>query len=516
MVWIVPGEQGEAVADLLAMNAIGVEAVRTPPIESTDLLILADSLGIQVFQDVGPVYAPAGRLMEDLTNLERAVSEVAARSAAFPAATHIGLGEGVDTSDPRTCEALARLSEAVRLRAPRIRTYYVSHFLEDDRCANSVDLRLADAFLSARLVADLDGGVSADDFNGVGVGALRRGRQPDAPGGGLSQPGSAQSQARYLETALARLLPERATRRPAVFVYQWRDGFPESVVDDHFGLTESTGVGLPAYQVVRGFYTGDETIFAFPTGKPADDRTTWPVLLCWFIIAGLAAAYAGSPQFRQVALRYFVAHGFYREAVVEGRDVLPFVNVLLLAAVSLMIGLALTMVCLAVTRTHTAIVLSSWAPNVARSFASALVERPWLLVLFVGCLHALGYTLWTSVLSVVSRAGRMLLPAQTLMLTIWPLWPFILWGVIASTIPALPDGARLRISAGVAVTIAVTYAVSSARTLVDYHVVSKVPWYVTLSVGLLSPIGLLVLGSFGALIRFGPEMTYFWHLLARQ
>lgn len=498
------------------MRAIGVNAVRTGPIADAELLVLADSLGFQVFQDVGPTYMPARRIHEIMTDLERTVSDVAQRSASYPVATYIGLGEGLDTSDPRTCAALARLSEAARLRAPGIRTYYVTHFLEDDRCADAVDLRIADAFLSARLVEALDSGEGVEEFDGIGVGALGRGRDPDAAGGGLSDPASAQSQARYLETALGHLLKEDSTRRPAVFVYAWRDGPRESILDEEFALFTANGASPPAYQVVRGFYTGDETVFAFPSGKAPREHTTWASILCWLIIAGIAAAYAASPQLRQVALRYFAAHGFYREAVVEGRDVLPLINVLLLASLSLMIGLATALVCLIVVHTHTAHVLSAWMPDFVRAFVAGLVERPWLLVLFIACLHAFWYTFWTSGLSLGSRAGRVLLPAQTLMLTIWPQWPFILWGVLASTMPGSHVAGRIRIAVLVIVLVVATYASSSARTLADYHVAARVPWYVTLSLVPFSPVGLIVLGVLAAWVSYGPEATYFVHLILRQ
>lgn len=544
VVWTPPAGIADATADLAEMYAIGVTAVRVPGPARGPILTMADSLGVAVFQDLDVANVPAARLEQREDRLSARLEELLDQSVGHASAAFFGLGEGVDTSDPRACPILARLTATVKRRLPFARTYYVTHFVEDDACGGSVDFRLADRFVSTDMVDALRSGVGAGvffrsdagqqnaalrdagapdagalDVGVLGVGALGLARHPDA-GTGLVRRFTAESQARYLENALDVLLGDEVQDLAAVFVYRWRDGpslAPASaIVRDRFGLVDSLGGATPAFRVVRGFYLGTERAFAFPYGEPKTPDSSWYVLLLWATIGVIAIAYATGPTFRQVAARYFGAHGFYREAVIEGRDVLPFVNLLLLLSASVMLGIGVAAVTGTFVRTHTAAVLMSWIPSGTRPVAAVLVESPWLLILFVACLHALWYTIWTSALSLASRAGNVTLPAQILMLIVWPLWPMLILGMIGSIIPGTAAHPRSTIVQVFVLGVVVTYLVASIRTVIDYQKVARVPWYVAAPLGLLSPLGIVLVLRAGIALSFAPELTFLRHLLLRQ
>lgn len=511
--WAAPSELESAVSDLYRMAGTGVEAIRAPAITGSALLVVADSLGLVLFQDIGLRNEPARRLLQNQTDIERTVNELAVRQRAFRSAAYYGLGVGLDTSDPRTCGVLRRLTDIVHAASPTARTYYVTHFLDDDRCRESVDLVMSDAFLSPHLVAAVARGDAAT-FSGTGVGALRKGVVTGARTG-LAVGGSREAQARFLEQSLGVLLRQSRAQVPVVFVYEWRDGRRESIVSDAFGLMNAFGVERPAFDVVRGFYTGEQTVFAFASGVPSGDRTTWFAILCWGIIAVIASAWAASPTFRQMTARYYFGHGFYREAVVEGRDVLPVVNIVLLATISFMAGVVIGVGVLSVARTHTAYVLADWLPNPARALLAVLVDRPLLLVCLVACVQAFWCTVWTSLLSLVSRAGKTLLPAQTLILTIWPLWPFVIVGLVAAVAPSIDGSGRLRFAVVLLVGGLLIWVASSIRTMIDFRATAHAQISLTLLLALLSPAGVLLMGLAAWMTRAWPELVFVAHLLTR-
>ena len=140
------GEERQAVGDLLWMRQIGVEAVRTGPIESERVLTVADSLGLQLYQELPVRSLPAVALRDTLNDVFGLLNRMLARALAHPSARHFGLAQQVDTSDPAACAYIERLARQVRQQAiPGAQVYYVTAFAEVDRCAGAVDFVLVSA-----------------------------------------------------------------------------------------------------------------------------------------------------------------------------------------------------------------------------------------------------------------------------------------------------------------------------------------------------------------------------------
>ena len=85
VVWEVPDE-AQAVRDLLWMRQIGVQAVRTGVVESERLLGVADSLGLQLYQDLPVSSLSAAALQDSLTGAVQLLNRIVAKSRAHPSA----------------------------------------------------------------------------------------------------------------------------------------------------------------------------------------------------------------------------------------------------------------------------------------------------------------------------------------------------------------------------------------------------------------------------------------------
>ena len=527
VVWQAPADTEQAATELLALHRLGVEAVRTGLLNEERLFDLADTLGLHLFQELPLDDLSATALTDTLAHARRLIDDAVALARNHVSARHFGLARRSDTSDPRACAFFEHLAERVR-RAPDSQVYYLSAFVEADRCAGAVDFVLLDALDTADPAARLarwQAAHAASSTRRAGIGALGRWVDVGAASG-LRAAHSPEAQARALEAALKRLLIDAsASPARAVFVYRWRDtrsATPSPARDlarpfqQNYGLHTTDGTPRPARDVVQGFYTETQTVFAFPTGDTPAPEVPWRLIFGWLVFILIAAGYAGSPRFRHMVPRYFLAHGFYREAIREGREVLLGVSVMLLVALALSAGV-FGSIFLEVMRHEAAFQLLFRAlPQPVQIVGVALLAQPWMLVLLVGSFYALGVALWTTLLSFASRRRHPLIPGQALMLVLWARWPLPLLMIGAMVVPTLSE--TLRVPVMLALTAGWALATISAivRTLRDYGATTHSPASLIVAMGFANPLPLLLLLAFFSTLDTGPAFTFFWHLATRS
>lgn len=525
MVWRIPADAAQAVRDLQQMRQIGVEAVRTDVVWDERLLAAADTLGLRLYQDLPVAYAPAGALADSLAEAAAILDQALVRARAHPSARHFGLARIVDTSDPAACAYFEELAGRVRRSGlAGAQVYYETTFVQSDRCGQTVDFVLLDVRDTPRPERILERWRARHGEVPAGVGAVGTWVRDDTARG-LRVPHSPEVQARYLEDALHTLVLDTAgVVPPVVFVYRWRDvvePFPSPAFERvapgarPYGLLAADGTPRPGLDVVRGIYTGRQTVFAFEAGRPPEPRGPWLIFLGWGVVVMLGLYYALVPRFRHMVPRYFRAHNFYQDAVREGRDVLFGASVVLLVALSAAAGITAYVVLQAVRAEEAFVVLFRWAPLWLQEAGLTVLAQPWGLVALVATGYALGMVLWAALLSGFSRRRYALTGGQALMLALFPRWPLLLVMAAAMAVPGLEAGQeRLAALVLAGCWLAITcYAL--LRTLYDYYAVTRVPLYVPFVMLVCSPLALAALVLLAVALQAHERALFFWHLATR-
>ncbi len=522
MVWQAPDDVQQAARDLRRMHRMGVEAVRTGLIQQDTLLTLADTLGLQLFQELPFDHLPAARLRDTLGYALRLLEPAIFRGRRHPSARTFGLARRSDTSDPDACAFFERIAERIgQSEGIDFRLYYLTSFAEDDACTSAVDFVLLDALNEAAPRERLARWHAARDSAGVSVGLGSVGVWVTGEvGAGLFVPHSPEAQARYFEDQLGPLLADTSAAAPiAVFVHRWRDLDGTQRLADPFGrrygLHKVNGTPRPALDVVGGLFSGTQDVFAFEAGRQPAPGLPVLILMGWGLLLVIGISYAASPRFRHMVPRYFGAHGFFRDAVREGRDVLLLTSALLLLTVSLSVGILGAVFFATIQYEPAFVLLVQWLPEQARSAVVALLNEPWQLVLLLGSLYALGLALWTTVLSIVSRRRYPLQPGQALMLVVWPRWPLLV--VMLASLVVITFSHKIALI-GVLVLVGcwllLTF-IGIVRTLYDYAAVARGTFPLVLFLLLANPlVGLSVFALFTAL-EYMPQVAFLWHLIVR-
>jgi hypothetical protein len=349
----------------------------------------------------------------------------------------------------------------------------------------------------------------------VGVAAL--GSWVDDGSLGLRTPHSPASQARYLEQQLTRLLAPDGPAPVAVFVYRWRDVAPEGFANDDpyrrsYGLVGASGQRRLAAEVVRGIYTGSQRVFAFPLGQEQSEKQPWASMLGWVIILSIAVLYAASPRLRHTLPRYFIAHGFFRESVREGRDVLPGASLLILAAQSFGTGLVWSVFLSAVREDAAFIHLLRLLPDALRVVMIPLASKPWLSAVLLALLDMFTLGVWVLLLTTWVRQVQ---PRQTFMLAVWSRWPMLLLMVAAMVVSALPAGSILWPSVGLAVCWVLLSILTLVRIVVDYAVMSRASVNGVVAAFFTSPFVVLVVVLAVLVLLHQAQVVYMVHLATR-
>jgi hypothetical protein len=503
------------------MRRAGARGVRTSTAAlRAPLLQAADSLGLRLYVDLSVALLPASALRDTIGYARRQLDAVLRQARRHPAIRAVGLARSVDTSDPRTCTYFETLAARVQTAAPDVATYYVTPFgPAHDRCGAAVDKVVLDLRDADQPEARLRTWREEQPDLQVGIAAL--GTWVDDGRQGLRQPHAPEQQARYLEHHLRHLLDRGDTEAASpAFVYRWRDA-PEAArrldraMGRSYGVHAASGRPRPAARVVHGLFQGTQTAFAFPQGTPPAPGWPWLVVLTWSIVGGLGTAYASVPSFQRHLRRYFQQHGFYRDAVREGRETLPVVSWVLVITAALAAGMVATE-CAQQLRPQSGVALAVEAlPPAVRQAVAGALAAPWALGGAVAAGTLLTTLMWAGALQLVSRWQEALSGDQVFMLVAWPSWPAVLVIVAVAAWTSAEQAPSETAAALLAVVSLSTAAAATARTLVDYQAVARVPAYQMLPLSLVSPLGVLALLVLFAGLHYDVDVAFVWRLLAR-
>lgn len=490
VVWNPPADRLEAEADLTAMRAMGFSAVRTGIVEDGSLLSIADSLGISVYQELSLDVATASEVSAAVPRLREELSRALATSDGHPSATWFGLAYAPATYREDACRALRQLVDYARPRAaPGTRFYYVSWFPGRDRCSDVVDLVLLDDAAHDRPTALL---AAWRDSGPVGLAAVGRWIDPGASPG-VRNLHSEERQALFLADVLPQL---RASRAEVVFLYRWQDPVDEGAFHPAplrrvHGLHDETGRARPARDVAARALTVGQTAFALSEGQGADDRNSVFVLFGLLVFLGIAVMLGVSPRFRAMAPRYFVAHGFYRSAVQDGREAPGYVASVLAVLLGVVIGLLSWMVFLSAMDGLAVHGLWYRSGPGARGAMDALAANPVLFAVLAGSVGLFALVFWLSAWSFAASRRSKLRAPQALLLATWPRWPMLILLLAAMLIVAAGLDGRTREIEWIVMAWYGSAAWGTVRGSLDLARVSRVNALVMVLYWLLSPVVLL-------------------------
>jgi hypothetical protein len=264
--------------------------------------------------------------------------------------------------------------------------------------------------------------------------------------------------------------------------------------------------------VLSGFYTGRQQVFAFPSGRPPSSEWPWLIVLGWGVIGGLAVLFARLPAFRRTVARYFTAHGFYRDAIREGRETIPGVNLALFVAVAVALGIVASAAARALDPLPSTTLVLEALPDSLGTTLGTWIRAPGLVGVGVGtgCLLLLGA--WTLALASAAQEWNGLGVDQTLMLVAWACWP-----ALPAMIVALVSAAQApATAAAVAGLLLLAGGIASVwmvvRVLLDYVAVSKTPPGIATALGVLSPPVLGTIALVVIVLRYEIALSFLWHL----
>lgn len=510
VVWTPSSAPDSAVAELSRIADIGVTAVRISRLPTDTVAARADSLGLHLYVDLPVEYVAAAQLQDTLAAAAPALTRLRDLARRHASITHVGLARGADTTVPSACAPLRGWTRRVQDGDISLRTYYVTPFTATaDRCAGAVDQVLLDLRGHEAPVEEWREwrGQESD----VGLGAAGTWVRPTARTG-LRVPHSPERQARYLEEAFSQLLDSTRTSPPTAFVSRWRDRASPGLASRRYGLHDATGGPRPAARVVRGVYTGTQRAFAFPAGTEPPGSYGL-VLVGWGLVALLGGLYARNVFVRETASRYFMAPGFYRDALRDGHDLHPGANGLLLVLVAGALGtVGACAADLAASQPGTAHVLAA-LPSDLQSVLTGGLEYPIAAGGILGSL-ALGLLLiWMGALVLVARRRTWFSFAQGLVLVIWPCWPVLLVLPIALAAgpgsPLTPSLFGLLLVGGGGLTLVYI----TGRVLYDYWAVTDLSRATVFLLGLLSPLVLFGAALLVLALRYNLSFAYLWHLV---
>ena len=510
------------------------EAGREAPVSVQEQIWAhAHALGIDIWLDLPLAYRSTAQLRRMDETIRSALRELANQANPYPAVRAIGLGTGLDTAEPETCDFLETWAGILRAELPGRAVYYVTPFQpETDTCASAVD----------GVLLDVRGRGAAPAFvqrwqkqtpRPVAIGAAGTWVDPSAEPG-LSVPHSPQRQARELETFLTTWLPdvndplrpvrdelqddgyvdlETADTRNApmsVFVTRWKDA--ATPLGRAYGVYTSRGDPRPAADVLRGVYTETQRVFAFPSGEAPGPDAPRAVLFGWLIVGALAVIFARRPLFRRATVRYFSAHAFYCDSVREGRETMPVVNMLMLVLVSVATGVIAAVVAeLLRPLMITEHVVMAIGPGIGAGLNEA-IQRPVVAGVSVAAGVVVLLLFWALTIGMTVRQWVSLGADQVVMLIVWPCWPALLW-MGAALVTASSGGAAT--AAGVlTLLIGVTTITTTVRVLRDVYAVSRLPLGVTLLLALASPATVLSVTALGLWARYDVSVTLVAHLFS--
>jgi hypothetical protein len=222
-----------------------------------------------------------------------------------------------------------------------------------------------------------------------------------------------------------------------------------------------------------------------------------------------------NPFVRQTVPRYFVAHGFYRDAVKKGRNVGLTVNGILLLAVALSVGTIGTLGArIAGNQPVTEWIVAALPMDLQSPLVVGL-DQPVLAGLVVGSV-AFGLLLgWAISLFLAAQTKDSFSLAQSVALVTWPCWPVLLGLPLALVTATDPPFSPKILGLILGIGGVVTLLTSAVRTLLDYVAVTAntALWIPVLLA--LSPLALLTLVGGLLIFQYDLPLSLLWHLLTR-
>ncbi len=491
------------------MRDMHVNAVHTGLIQDERILIIADSFGLEILQEIPIAKLSASSLLDTLTYAQRILQDAVQRARPYRSARHFGLASASDTSDPEVCTFFETLSATIRL-LPGAKAYYRSAFIEDDQCASAVDFVLLDALGPEDPAHTFSRWTHATP---AGLGAV--GRHVTADATGLLHPHSAESQARYLETHLNELLSSEAI---AIFVYRWRDAARGERVHNTYGLTSGAGTRRLAYDVVSGIYGGTQRAFAFPRGTPQRAAFPWHMVLGWLAIGMLGVLYYSGPRFRHALKRYFTSHSFYVESIRDGRGVLRSSTAIFVVVQALCTGILLATAVESVQH-HAAFryAVGLLSEDLAQETTKVLSGQ-WMLIGSLATIHAVLMLCIPLLLRLIYFWNHRLRVAKAYMIVVWPFWHVVPLALVAMTVSSLPTNLASNTILMVFCVWLLAAGAAAARVMIDLAMLDPRHFLrvIAFSCGTFT---LLVAGMAGTMISLNPELPrsleFFWHLATR-
>ena len=529
MVWTPPKSIERAVIDLTTMKNMGVEVVRTPFLAQDTLYALADSLQLHYFQDLPFSHLTSAALLDSLQAAQTLLGQAVRFAQHFESARTFGLASYSDTSRPESCAFFNSLIEFARSQSTvDLNFYYTTFFIETERCSETVDLVLMDAMDDDSALDNIARWKNTFPETPIGLSALgtwvaESNSERVELVGYLSQH-SVDFQARYLEQYLTALFQApQPSSLDVLFVYRWRDQRlqsptpsldPKNPFRHTYGLMTSRDEPRSAFQVVRGFYSNDQQVFAFPVGQPTMETRYWIVLLVWLNLFILSIAYAYFPRFRLTVRRYFTAHGFFREAIREGRELLMGPNTLLFFVFTTAFGICGVVILNNLRATEAFSLLVRWAPDTLQYSVIAFLAQPFLLFVILSGIYGLILSIWTSAIAgISSRSKRSLLPGQSFMLVLWSQWPIIIAMIVAAVLSSSTETPPFRLSFGLAVFIVTIVCLGTLATTRDFIAVCRAN-AVQIAITLMSnPFLLLLLSLLYVTIKHADKFSFVLHIM---
>jgi hypothetical protein len=508
VVWRQPDSLGLALRDLRAMRTAGVTAVRTDLVTRAPLLRAAELYDIAVYQDLPLDDLPAGRLADTLAFARGELQAALELARRYSSARAFGLARFADTSTPVACAYFRALTELVREEGPPgTRTYYLSRFVRDDACASAVDLVLLDA-RERDPVALVRRWREAHETP-VGLGFFGSAVDDEAAEG-YRTPHSPAAQGRFLENGLDALFAMESPPA-ALFVFRWRDG-----VEAPFGLLRADHTQRPAFDVVAGFYTGRQRVFAFDAGDEpvAREGASTFVLMGWVLVIALAVMLWLAPRFRQMTPRYFARHPYYRESIQRGRAVEGWANLGFAVVLAISAGVIGALALQAAAQTAVVESLVSGMVPETQARVVGVVSTPLAMIALVSVVYAVWLLLnmvW--MLALTGRQHR-IRPAQALTLAVWSRWPVLVL-MVGAVLLAAQSEETLRWVPLLLSLWALAELVAGVRMLYDFGRVTRVPMPRALALGLGGPLVIGAVLSFGVWWVAQPELSFLWHLATR-
>ena len=488
--------------DLFEMKSAGVDALRLPLLPDASLLPVADSLGLQLFQDLPIQYLPAALLADTLRATQELLAQALQRSTPYSSARHFGFAYLSDTSDPKACAFFEALAQDLR-SLPEAKAYYVTAFAGRDRCAHAADLVLLDL----RNVSRPDIKISAWPHpTPIGVGAL--GIEGNSTHDGLRHPNSPQSQARYLEMHLKPLLHSEL---PAVFVYRWKDIETKERI---WGLVSEDGTERPAHGVLQGLFTGSQTNFAFALGISPDRSVPWVILYGWIVVLLAAVLYGSSPRWRSLFVRYFRGHAFYVDAIRSGRETTVGSSTVFLGVQSLVVG---TTICLLAELAIQAGVVDAIRAAIGprwQSHVRIVVSHPPIQLFLFACLYAAIQLATTSVAALAAGGLRSFQFKRVFAIQIGAKWMYVLLLPLVMATASLPTSSSVRMISFMAVAWILILIYSTVRAALDCAAVfPRRKFIAALGTGILPVLLILLCIGLLVLTEAGQYAAFWWRLL---